>query len=170
MISNRPQLEPKKPLHSLNLFIRSFFLLTLCLCTIICIRTKYLALQYGSHTLSKVSCNKSSLLLTVLHQDKEKGQGNTWEIARDYELNMTSLSEQQKWAGNALGTKGFCTLTPASIQIRELAESGGRWKPSLFDQTVVMTSSRSSNLLLKSPNTVEIPHGFCLSMSITVCT
>lgn len=72
---------------------------------------------------------------------------------------MTSLSEQQKWAGNALGTKGFCTLTPASIQIRELAESGGRWKPSLFDQTVVMTSSRSSNLLLKSPNTVEIPHG-----------
>lgn len=52
---------------------------------------------------------------------------------------------------------GILYTNPCIDPDQALAESSGRWEQSPFDQTVVMTSSRSSNLPLKSGNSVEVP-------------
>lgn len=54
---------------------------------------------------------------------------------------------------------GILYTNPCIDPDQALAESSGRWEQSPFDQTVVMTSSRSSNLPLKSGNSVEVPQG-----------
>lgn len=72
---------------------------------------------------------------------------------------MTLVSEQQKWVCKALGSWGFLYTNPCIDPDQELAESSGRWEQSPFDHIVVMTSSRSSSLTLKSWNTVEVPQG-----------
>lgn len=54
---------------------------------------------------------------------------------------------------------GILYTNPCIDPDQALAESSGRWEQSSFDQTVVMTSSRCSNLPLKSGNSVKVPHG-----------
>lgn len=54
---------------------------------------------------------------------------------------------------------GILYTNPCIDPDQALAENSGRWEQSPFDQTVVMTSSRSSNLPLKSGNSVEVPQG-----------
>lgn len=54
---------------------------------------------------------------------------------------------------------GILYTNPCIDPDQALAESSGRWEQKPFDQTVVMTSSRSSNLPLKSGNSVKVPQG-----------
>lgn len=54
---------------------------------------------------------------------------------------------------------GILYTNPCIDPDQALAESSRRWEQSPFDQTVVMTSSRSSNLPVKSGNSVEVPQG-----------
>lgn len=76
-------------------------------------------------------------------------------------MNLTWLWFQDSRSGfcKALGSWGFLYTNPCIDPDQELAESSGRWEHSPFDHTVVMTSSRSSSLTLKSWNTVEVPQG-----------
>lgn len=54
---------------------------------------------------------------------------------------------------------GILYTNPSIDPDQASAEGGGRWEQSPFDQTVVMTSSRSSNLPLKAGNSAALPHG-----------
>lgn len=76
-----------------------------------------------------------------------------------HELNMTSLFCMAKVGLQRSRKLGILYTNPCIDPDQALAESSGRWEQSPFDQTVVMTSSRSSNLPLKSGNSVEVPQG-----------
>lgn len=86
------------------------------------------------------------------------------------ELNMTSLSEWQNWVGSARGSGGFCTLTPASIQIKYWQKAVGVWSraPLIKQWSWLLQEAAISHWSL---GTVWTSHkGLCLSMSIIVCT
>lgn len=76
-----------------------------------------------------------------------------------HELNMTSLSEWAKVGPQSRRKPGILYTNPCIDPDQALAESSGRWEHSPFDQTVVMTSSRSTNLPLKAGNSAPLPHG-----------
>lgn len=83
-------------------------------------------------------------------------QRNKWTL-----MNLTWLHSSE-WAkvGPQSGRKSGILYTNPSIDPDQApAESSGRWEQSPFDQTVVMTSSRSSNLPLKAGNSAVLPHG-----------
>lgn len=87
-----------------------------------------------------------------------------------HELNMTFISEWQKWVCRALGSWGFCTLTPASIQIKhwQKAVGVGSRAPLIKQWSWLLQEAAISHWSL---GTVWKSHkGLCLSMSITVCT
>lgn len=83
---------------------------------------------------------------------------------------MTSLSELQKWVCRARGSWGFCTLTPASIQIKRWQKvvGVGSRAPLIKQWSWLLQEAAISHWSL---GTVWKSHkGLCLSMSITVCT
>lgn len=64
-----------------------------------------------------------------------------------------------KWVPRSQRKPGILYTNPSIDPDQAPAEGSGRWEQSLFDQTVVMTSSSSSNLPLKAGNSVALPHG-----------
>lgn len=60
---------------------------------------------------------------------------------------------------------GILYTNPSIDPDQAPAEGSGRWEQSPFDQTVVMTSSRSSNLPLQAGNSAALPLGI-MSYSI----
>lgn len=87
-------------------------------------------------------------------------------------MNLTWLpfSVWQKWVCRARGSWGFCTLTPASIQIEhwQKAVGVGSRAPLIKQWSWLLQEAAISHWSL---GTVWKSHkGLCLSMSITVCT
>lgn len=87
-------------------------------------------------------------------------------------MNLTWLpfSVWQKWVCSARGSWGFCTLTPASIQIKQWqkAVGVGSRAPLIKQWSWLLQEAAISHWSL---GTVWKSHkGLCLSMSITVCT
>lgn len=99
-----------------------------------------------------------------LHTVTEKHQNKC-----AHELNMTSLSEWWKWARGAEGSWGFCTLTPASIQIKrwQKAVGVGSRAPLIKPWSWLLQDAAISHWSL---GTVCKSHmGLRLSMSIIAC-
>lgn len=83
-------------------------------------------------------------------------QRNKWTL-----MNLTWLhsSEWAKVGPQSWRKPGILYTNPSIDPDQAPAEGSGRWEQSPFDQTVVMTSSRSSNLPLKAGNSAALPHG-----------
>lgn len=115
-----------------------------------------------------------SPLLRLPEQDKHSGKHCTvGKYSRTSALmNLTWLPSLngQKWARRAGGSRGFCTLTPASIQIK-------RWQKAVGVGSRAPLIKQWSWLLQEAPishwrlGTVRRSHmGLCLSVSIMACT